>query len=657
MAYTPNIWVDREGTTRYFETVEKDGAKIFTPDYSQLTEIGTPVNADNMNHIEEGIAAGSFTKYDSNTVYQINDLVTLFEDGELKVYKSLKNENYNNPVADAKYWEEVSLGGGGTLQMFDTVLKDHILTFEESQGLALQGTYVYKDGVSGSRYGYPDFYAKCLEEKETATATETTLGSNIVTIYANANGHRFYDIADKTVIDEWYETYGIADFYGVDTENERIFLPRNKHFMQLTDDTSKVNNMVEAGLPNITGTFHGGMRGVLGQGVFATYTDTSGGKGYEWDFEGNKTGIDFNASRSSAIYGKSDTVQPQASLKLLYYCVGNTSSLSAITDVTQITTSENDTLPLFHNFYSQEDMTSTGAYVNASLGSWLSGNIYETAYNELVNKIGTDNVKAVTDTYTDYDFVVNQDDMTFRLPLLNGKECLPSDDKISQTILASDESYTAPQNGWYSYLVVSSVANGTVNLYCEETGLAHLTQANANMASRGSIPVKKGDVVNYIYPTNSTNILFFVPAKGDGNLYYKVANAVTNLELLNAGEVLNAVNLKADINLSNVNENGKSLMSGMAMPSNKYIDITLGASGSTYIAPANGWFALAANATSDGYLSLNANNMEAVDQHAGGLSVFMPVKKNDTVRVGYGGAISAFRYFRLIYAQGSESEV
>lgn len=316
-----------------------------------------------------------------------------------------------------------------------------------------------------------------------------------------------------------------------------------------------------------------------------------------------------------------------------------------------------DTLPLFHNFYSQEDMTSTGAYVNASLGSWLSGNVYETTYNELVNKIGTDNVKAVTDAYTDYDFVVNQDDMTFRLPLLNGKEFLPSDNKISQPILASGESYTAPQNGWYSYLVVSSVANGTVNLYCEETGLAHLTQANANMASRGSIPVSKGDVVNYIYPTNSTNILFFVPAKGDGSLYYKVANAVTNLELLNAGEVLNAVNLKADINLSNVNENGKSLMSGMAMPSNKYIDITLGAAGSTYIAPANGWFALAANATSDGYLFLNANNMETVDQHDGELSVFMPVKKNDTVSVGYGGAISQFRYFRLIYAQGSESEV
>ena len=55
MAYVKNTWVDREGQTRYHETIDDDGALIFTPDYEKVTEIGTPVNADNMNHIEEGI--------------------------------------------------------------------------------------------------------------------------------------------------------------------------------------------------------------------------------------------------------------------------------------------------------------------------------------------------------------------------------------------------------------------------------------------------------------------------------------------------------------------------------------------------------------------------------------------------------------------------
>ena len=55
MAYVKNTWVDREGQTRYHETIDDDGALIFTPDYEKVTEIGTPVNADNMNHIEDGI--------------------------------------------------------------------------------------------------------------------------------------------------------------------------------------------------------------------------------------------------------------------------------------------------------------------------------------------------------------------------------------------------------------------------------------------------------------------------------------------------------------------------------------------------------------------------------------------------------------------------
>lgn len=55
MAYVKNTWVDQEGQVRYTERVD-GGYKIFTPNFEQVTEIGTPVNADNMNHIEDGIA-------------------------------------------------------------------------------------------------------------------------------------------------------------------------------------------------------------------------------------------------------------------------------------------------------------------------------------------------------------------------------------------------------------------------------------------------------------------------------------------------------------------------------------------------------------------------------------------------------------------------
>ena len=214
---------------------------------------------------------------------------------------------------------------GVSFGLFDTKISDHVLSYEESLGWALQGTYVYRDVVTGERYGYPDFYNKCLEEYTDSTSTETVNG---VTVKVNSNGHKYYSISDKTAIDEFYTTYGIADFYGIDEENKRIFLPRNKYFQQLTDDTTKVNEIIEAGLPNITGTINnaGNTNGttLTGTGSF-TISGLNNGGYYGGGGRSNEQGkITFNASKSSSIYGNSDTVQPQSSLKLLYYCVGNT---------------------------------------------------------------------------------------------------------------------------------------------------------------------------------------------------------------------------------------------------------------------------------------------------------------------------------------------
>ena len=48
----------------------------------------------------------------------------------------------------------------------------------------------------------------------------------------------------------------------------------------------------------------------------------------------------------------------------------------------------------------------------------------------------------------------------------------------------------------------------------------------------------------------------------------------------------------ANSNASNFSKAGESYLSSLGMPSNKYINLTLGASGNTYTAPANGWFNL-----------------------------------------------------------------
>lgn len=133
-----------------------------------------------------------------------------------------------------------------------------------------------------------------------------------------------------------------------------------------------------------------------------------------------------------------------------------------------------------------------------------------------------------------------------------------------------------------------------------------------------------------------------------------------NQDLSNLSQTGQAViDGKADINLSNATDNGKILMSNMGLPSETYIDLTLGASPSTYTAPANGWFTFSKK--TDGtnqYLyikgSLIGSELKAPNSGTG-LTVFLPVQKGDSVRVGY-NAGGATEYFRFIYAVGSESE-
>src|SRR5574344_605719 len=70
-------------------------------------------------------------------------------------------------------WEDIPTSHA----LFDIVQKDHILNYEESKGLAQLGSYVYKEAVAGVRYGYPDFYLKCLAEYQ--EGAESFIASNI----------------------------------------------------------------------------------------------------------------------------------------------------------------------------------------------------------------------------------------------------------------------------------------------------------------------------------------------------------------------------------------------------------------------------------------------------------------------------------------------
>ena len=107
-----------------------------------------------------------------------------------------------------------------------------------------------------------------------------------------------------------------------------------------------------------------------------------------------------------------------------------------------------------------------------------------------------------------------------------------------------------------------------------------------------------------------------------------------------------------------IDSNDTSFIAHQAMPSNRYIDLTLGASGTTYTAPADGYVYLwkETDATNQFITLTNNSNGLAIHQWAslagGGCAGYVPVKKGDIVSITYtaGGTTNMFRF---IYAEGA----
>lgn len=111
----------------------------------------------------------------------------------------------------------------------------------------------------------------------------------------------------------------------------------------------------------------------------------------------------------------------------------------------------------------------------------------------------------------------------------------------------------------------------------------------------------------------------------------------------------------ADISLSNINSTAKAKIANLAMPSNSYIDLTLGASGSTYTAPADGYYSFAKKPTAIGQqMYIGVESGARFGLHASVLNYLqatIPVKKNDIVQLtqNLGGDTAIWRF---TYAQG-----
>jgi len=188
--------------------------------------------------------------------------------------------------------------------------------------------------------------------------------------------------------------------------------------------------------------------------------------------------------------------------------------------------------------------------------------------------------------------------------------------------------------------------------------------------------------VNNILPDNNGNVTLTIPdisnlANKDLSNLSSTGNSKfqeplvsgTNVKTINNNSILGNGNLTiADIDLSNLTNTGKTYITKMGLPSTTYIPLTIGASGSAYVAPADGYVAAVfTQATRDrsfldlvtfqgGRTLLYPRSVSSVVGDY--LGCWCPVRKGQSYNLDYDGFNISNNtcFLTFIYAQGSESE-
>ena len=195
---------------------------------------------------------------------------------------------------------------------------------------------------------------------------------------------------------EWQEIfaqYGSCGKFVYSSSGVR--LPSVSSIAQGTTSVSAVGDLVEAGLPNITGSF-----GVTAPNNHTKYADGAFSAATIADYSSDKVvgsvtndaiyGYVFDSSRSSSIYGNNTTVQPQTVKQLIYICVATTTKTDIEVDIDNVVTELNgkadvsaldDYLPLAGGTMAGT-LTGAGAtFTSLSVGGYTAEAVAESGTN------------------------------------------------------------------------------------------------------------------------------------------------------------------------------------------------------------------------------------------------------------------------------------
>lgn len=335
-------------------------------------------------------------------------------------------------------------------------------------------------------------------------------------------------------------------------------VPLLKDVYLMAGQAETAGEFISESLPNITGsvtsvdTYRLFVTGsVTTTGCFDSTDNATNYIGGSGSSSSGNSGINIDASNSSSTYQDGAKVRPDS----VRYRAMVQLSTGVKEDATKLKEYKFNN-PHFFGESKWTDVDPNNASWLVSNGNFHSGRTYGDYYNWLTDiKSGNKtvegvSVKSVDDEYTDYDWVINTADTTFRLPLLNGSEDLPdsSDKAIVLKALTSSGtvSEVAPKNGW-AYAAGSSTGSGYFTL-SRQKGAASQTLEGDTAGTftksnniKSTLFAKKGDTV-YCYATGDmSGNLYFIPATGNGTLYYYVGDTLQDPTLINAGAVLNDI--------------------------------------------------------------------------------------------------------------------
>jgi hypothetical protein len=413
------------------------------------------------------------------------------------------------------------------------------------------GMTLYVDETKGLR--------RYLNGQLVAINTQTTPFLNrlksIVALYPSLSTNETSWQATKTL-----SAYGQVGKFVIDETAGTIRIPAIVNVQGLFD-LANLGLTVSAGLPNITG------EATLGDGTRTGLVNTDGtvsgafkrGTGSASShFNSGGTGgsssnaLAIDASLSSSIYGNSTTVQPE-SVQYPYF-IQIATGQETKSDI--INTLElNNPYTLFDSKYS-ENILYNSSWLR-SQGQYNSGTVYVTAYEALQIEyntaitIGTTStlpsgssytkkglsVKLSTETFTDYDYVLNTTDSTFRLPIEN---------KLASGNAVKGNGMTLGlTDGTRNFGLITNVGNAGGRFYLGQSNNAY-----------GSIEGQASGANSYDNPDTTAGITTdptksgIVTDNSNLYLYYYIGETVQNASLINAGRIEET---KANIDLGNIN--------------------------------------------------------------------------------------------------------